>query len=205
MRHLIPFIILILISSTIYAQKTLNAVLLEKNSVDSLLVEMIVNTNYFDSTQLDETCINKTLKVVNEKEKNFLKEDWFKAKEIDYLEFVDFQNKKRIFVSPNYAPELKLLDSINIILYEKMFTGKISWYRRYYAHGYDRSSMEQDIFYKEGSKKPVRIHLFTTHKKQLLKITKDRPDLKPNINGLETDDDIYEILEMYNNQITETN
>ena len=106
MRYLFIGIIT-LISSTIYSQKTLNAVLLKKGSKDSLKVEIIVRTNLFDKTLLDELSIYKTVKVVNKNDENWLKEDWLKAKEIDYLEFIDFRNKKRIFVSQNYATELK--------------------------------------------------------------------------------------------------
>ena len=189
----LPFVLLIFITNTIYSQQTLNAVVLKKGSNDSLHIEMLVEKYYND--MINELSFYKKIRVISDKDKY-----WIRPKDIDCLVFIDFLNKRRVFVTQNFDKELNKIDVKNIRLFEKLYEGEISWYIEYYPHGYDRSRMSQNHFIKKNYLKPATVHMLTTNKRQLLKITKDRPDLVHQINQLKTDEDILEILKSYNNK-----
>jgi len=177
----------------------MDAILFMKGSDDSLKVKVIIEMNRIELDAVNEVSFTRTVKIVNENDTYHFKEDWIKAKKIDLLKFTDFKGKERFFVTRNYAKEINKIDDFNYLLYEQLYTGKISWYRNHWTELTTDRRISRDYFIKEDLKKPIPI-LFTTHEKQLLKLTKDRPDLTSKIIRIETDEDILEILELYNKE-----
>jgi hypothetical protein len=194
-------VVFIFLFNDIYSQKHLDAILLLKDSNDCIEVEMIVEMYRYDTNFVNEPSFLNTVKIVNEEDEGLLKEDWIKAKKIDFLKFTDYNGKNRVFVTQNYDKKIKIIDSVNYHLFEILFDGKISWYRTYWNHNADGSKLSKDFFVKQGERKAVSVNLFTTHIRKLLKLTMDRPDLIPKIEKCENDHDIIEILELYNEKL----
>lgn len=190
----------ILISASAFTQKIqkIDAILLKKDSKDTLYVKIKVSANLFDKTLLNEGSICRDLIVLDTNDKTWPEEKWLKPKEIDYLEFVDFKGEKRKFVTRHESGPLSKMDPLNKSLFEELFVGEIGWYRQYSINVYDHSTHESDYFIKKDKKKPIFIHLFTSHKKQLLKLTKDMPKLEPMILEMNNHNDILEVLKSYN-------
>ncbi|NPD86200.1 hypothetical protein HNS38_15610 [Lentimicrobium sp. L6] len=188
----------ILISVSAFPQKIqkIDAILLKKDSKDTLNVKIKVSANLFDKTLLNEGSFCRNLIVIDTNDKTWPEEKWLKPKELDYLEFIDFKGKTRIFVARQDTGPLSKMDPLNKSLFEELFVGEISWYRQYSLNAYDSSTHESDYFIKKDKKKPIFIHLFTSHKKQLLKLAKDMPKLEPMIQALNNSDFDYDILEI---------
>lgn len=192
------FVVFIILFSDIYSQKHLDVILLLKDSNDCIEEKMIVQMYRYDTSTVNEPSFLNTVKIVNEDDKGLLKEDWIKAKNINFLKFTDYSGKNRVFVTRNYDKRIKIIDSVNYHLFEILFDGKISWYRTYWNHNADRSKLSKDFFVKQGERKASIVDMFTTHKKKLLKLTMERPDLIPEIEKCKYEQDIFEILELYN-------
>lgn len=114
--------------------------------------------------------------------------------QIEHLEFIDFDGKKRMFVSSRYT-NIKNARG----LWEILCAGKITWYREYFpvvmAAG-ARTIGSRDFFAKEG-KEPVS---GARRKKKLLLLTSDQPGLISGIKSSKSDADILEILKIYNSK-----
>ena len=186
-------VLLILISGSIYSQKRVDAILIKKGSADSLYVKIKQPRRSVD--------LSRQIIVIDTGDKTWPEEKWIKPKEIDYIEFTDFKGEKRIFVTQNHKGPLKKLDTFNIYFFEELFVGKISWYRMHSRGGIYGNYLEtHDCFLKEGKRKPDFVSLFKTHKKILIKLMKDMPDLEMKIDTLKDDKNILEILEIYNSR-----
>lgn len=184
-------VLLILISGSIYSQKRVDAIMLKKGSTDSLYVKIKQPKRPVD--------LSRQIIVIDTGDKTWPEEKWIKPKEIDYIEFTDFKGEKRVFVTQNHKGPLNKLDTFNIYFFEELFVGKISWYRRHSRGGVYGNYLEiHDYFLKEGKLKPDFVSLFKTHKKILVKLMKDMPDLEMKIDSLKGDTNILEILEIYN-------
>jgi hypothetical protein len=191
-------VVFIILFSDIYSQKHLDVILLLKDSNDCLEEKMIVPMYRYDTNTINEPSFLNTVKIVNNDKKDFLNEDWIKAKNINFLKFTDYSGKIRVFVTRNYDKRIKIIDSVNYQLYEILFDGKISWYRTFSNHPVDQSKSYVDFFVKQGKRKATIVNIFTTYQRKLLKLTMERPDLIPEIEKCKSEQDIIEILEQYN-------
>lgn len=115
----------------------------------------------------------------------------YQESQIDHLEFIDFDGKKRVFVSSRYT-DIKNARG----LWEILSAGKITWYREYFpvVISGSRVCKTRDFFVKTGEE-PV---FANRPKKKLLALTNDRPDLTSRIKSLKKDADVMEILKIYN-------
>ncbi|HEX8378295.1 MAG TPA: hypothetical protein VF602_10790 [Pedobacter sp.] len=160
------FYVFLLMSFNSFSQKTVNATLIT-NTNDTLRSNIVVSTKSFDRTLLNELSLQRTLKLKDSRGKHKLKES-----EIKYLEFVDFQHRKRKFTSKQLIPELKNKNR----LYEQMITGKLNWYKSYIKNVYDGSIIIYDHFFLQGQT-PKDVGLFNLRKKLKELTAPTRPDL----------------------------
>ncbi len=170
------FVLLVLMSFNSFSQKTVNATVITNNN-DTLRSNIIVTTKSFDRTLLNELSLQRTIKLRDGRGKHKLKES-----EIKYLEFVDFQQRKRMFTSKQLVPELKNENR----LYEQMITGKLNWYKSYIKNNYDGSIIIYDHFFSPGQT-PRDVSLFNLRKKLRELTAPTRPDLLEKIDKLKCD------------------
>lgn len=168
-----------------YASELINAKLLKKGSADTLNIQLEVSVYWPKNVVVNVLSFKGTLKIYIDGEKEKLKEG-----EVDYLVFTDPLGKTREFVSDNYTGRLKM----DRVMFERMYVGKISWYRDYYVSpGTTNPSCVTDYFVNERSASPG-----VNCRKELILRTKDMPELKAKIKKIKTDDDILAILILYN-------
>jgi hypothetical protein len=168
--------------SFIGSSKTnIDAKILMKGSTDTLELKIRFWTNPFYHDIIDELSLKGTLVVYINGEKQDIKES-----QIDYLSFTDPKGKFREFVCDNYTGKLKSQG----VLFEKMYVGKISWYRDYQIINYVTAPIDYFVSYKSAS-------LGNNNKRSLIFRTQDRPDLKKKIKKMKTEEDIMEILKLY--------
>lgn len=189
----------ILFSGIAYSQKQqkIDAILLKKNFEDSLSVKIKVYSNLFDKKLFNEASVYRNVIVIDSNDKTWPEEKWLKAKEIDYLKFKDFKGKKRVFVSRKKTGPRSKFDPHVKSLYEVFFEGELSWYRRYFRIGLNSQLYHIDLLIKENIKKPISIGTIERAKKQLLKLTKDMPELESLILKINKYDDIMGVLKKY--------
>jgi len=193
MNKLIIIIVIMQISMTVSAQRTVDALLLKKGSSDTLEVKIIHKNALFPKDSFNVLSLHKNIIIVGQE-----RDIWIKEKDIDYISFIDFKGNHREFISIEAAPELKGIDSVNKKLYEIICDGKIKWYREYYLYRINYAVKASDYLIKENME-PVSIYPYTNFRKKLLELTEDMPELESDIKEIETYDDMLEIINIYNN------
>lgn len=195
-NHLRTFAVLILIlfPFSIQAQKFVKAKYVTSTN-DTLAVNLIVETNIFNSKLINELSFVNRLKIKNTEKKK----EKIPVSAVKYLEFVDYKNNKRIFV----APDTIIKNWRRLI--EQKTSGKISWYRSFSRNTYDGSTITTDYFTKKNSK-TIKVGLFNSMKNKMKElILAERPDLNneiEKISGMMEDDrdpKIMNVLDLYNN------
>jgi len=183
---------IMLLSVSLSAQWTVDALLLKKESSDTLEVQIINKSHHLNNEFFDMMSLHKNVAIIGEE-----RDIWINVKDIDYISLIDFQGNQREFISIEAAPELKQINPFKNKLYEIICRGKIKWYRVYYPDPISYQANARDYLIKENMP-PAIISPFTSTKKKLLKLTEDMPELKSSVNAYETYDDILEIIKTYN-------
>ncbi len=165
------------------AKEYVDAKMLLEGSEDTLYVQLRLFTNMFYKDLIDELSWKGTLVFMIDGEKQKIKEE-----DIDYLVFKDLQGNVRELVSEKYTGKIIRPG----VLYEKMYVGKISWYRDYFLSTGTYTTQPIDYFVTERSVSPG-VNL----KRELKFRTTDMPELKRKINRIKTDNDILSILIQY--------
>jgi hypothetical protein len=124
MKKLSTLLLILLVSVTLSAQWTVDALLLKKGSPDTLKVQIINKTHHVNKEYFDMMSLHKNVIIVGQE-----KDIWIKVGDIDYISFIDFQGNQREFVSAESAPALKHINPVKKWLFEIIYIGKISWYR----------------------------------------------------------------------------
>lgn len=114
----------------------------------------------------------------------------YEASNIERIEFTDLKNINRTFVHTS---------GFEKTLIEKLYDGKIKWYRSFYANGYDHSKKIADILVKNDTKEVLSI--LSNNKKKLKNLMADKPELealieKVNYNRF-NEEDFLELLKKY--------
>lgn len=185
-------LILILLSLTISAQPTVDALILKKGFSDTLEAKILANKSIL-SKEFSPASLIKNV-IIPHKERDV----WIKEKDIYYISLIDFKGKHWEFTSIERAAELKQIDSVNARLYEIVFDGKIRWYRLWEMDHYGHIAGATSYLFKDNME-PVSLTLFSNKKKKLRKLTEDMPELEPQIKAIKENADILEIVEIYNN------
>ncbi len=166
------------------AQKILQAQIILNNN-DTLNQNIKVKTSLFSPNDLDVFSVNKQIVIID----SLKKKHTIDATEIKKMTFVDFQQKKRIFVGI-------FLFKRDQILKELVHDGKIKWYRAYYPH-FDGSIVYSEIMINENNE-TVTIDPINSKRKKLKVITKAKPELAKVIEMNEmTNENILTILQLY--------
>lgn len=154
--------------------KQIRAEIIFKNG-DTLKTHIKVGTLLFDSNKIDELSINKKITSISNGEK--IK---FKAEVIKSMRFIDLNSRERFFEINGEE------------LVELLYKGKISWFRRYYSDAYGSLSAS-NYFVNKELKQGINLGMIG-RRKNLLEITKTRPDLIPFVNNMEINDEQILIL-----------
>jgi len=184
MKHiLITLLVFVTLSGS--AKQVIPAKLIKRGSPDTLNVTIQVRTSLLYPDIIDELSFKGALFIFINEEKQKVKEE-----DVDCLVFVDLKGKRREFVSDRF---INFLDMGGILL-EKMYVGKISWYRDYtYQINAHNPYQHADYFINSRSVSPG-----VNPKRELKFRTTDMPELLPKIKKIKTDEDILAILKQYN-------
>ena len=183
---------IMMISSSLSAQWTVDALLSKKGSSDTLKVKIINKTHHVNKESFDMMSLHKNVVIKGDD-----RDIWVKVKDIDYISLIDFQGNQREFISSEASPELKQINPVKKRLFEIITTGKISWYRSYYPDPISYQANARDYLIKENID-PVHLSPFSNQKKKLLMLTEDMPELESSIQAYETYDDLLNIINIYN-------
>lgn len=183
------FILIFLTDSTkgqlsLYPEFRLDAQVLLYKRQELLNLKVLVKKS-FDGT-VDEYSFNDFLYYHKDGEKVS-----FPIGQIEHLEFTDFDGKKRIFISSRYTGIKNARG-----LWEIMYLGRITWYREFY-YKYPHGMSRRDFFVKQNEE-PVFYGF--KGKKKLMALTIDQPELVAKIKAIKTDEDLLQILKLYNAQ-----
>lgn len=167
------------------AQKILQAQIILNNN-DTLNRDIKVKTTLFFPDNLYELSVNEKIVIID----SLKKKHTIYATEIKKMIFVDFMQRKRVFVGIFW-------DKYDRTLKELLHDGKIKWYRAYYPNLYDGSIKHLEIMINENNEK-VTIDVLNSKRKKLKELTNTKPELKKVIEMNEmTDENILTILQLY--------
>ena len=121
MHKLLFGILLLGISSISNAQKrnTVDILYILKNSQDTLSAKAFVSVNLFNKNFIDPLSFDKNILIENGKGRTKIKE-----KDIQWMSFTDFENKKRVF---KYIPEIRRMNQFFKIFQSYPVTGPDSF------------------------------------------------------------------------------
>lgn len=177
--------------------KEIDALLVKKDSRDTLNIKIKVVSSLINKKDFDEISIAKHIIVIDTNDKTWPKEKWYKHEEVDYLEFRDFKGNRRVFSARQETGPLRKMDADVTSLYEIIYEGSISMYKRYSINSFDGSIKATRFLVSESRDKPIMINSYGRTKKQLIKLTKDTPKLKSSIKVISKERDIIAVLKKY--------
>lgn len=166
------------------ATELIPAKLLKRGSADTLNVQLQVRTNPFYPDMIEELTFDGAFFIVINGEKEKIKDE-----DVDYMVFKDLKGKTREFVTDR---SIRFFDKGGILV-EKMYVGKISWYRDYFQIPGPKPFQKANYFVNSISVSPG-----VNPKRDLKFRTTDMPELLPKIKKIKTDEDILAILKQYN-------
>ena len=187
-RKIVIISIVMLSAHAAFSQTSKVAATLVINNNDTIKGEVKVWLNLFDRKLINELSFHRRTWLAKDDE--FIK---ISSKKIYYLEFVDFKEKQRIFVSDKVIPNFPDKG----LLFERIVEGRLSWYKEYLQNRYDGSIVTIDHFCLENEE-PVTLRLFANRKKRLKELTQEFPQLIEFIDTFKTHEDLVYIVDQFN-------
>lgn len=170
------------LSIGVIAQISVDATIVEGVN-DTVSAKLRVWNLLFTSKTIDERSFNKTLVLLDENNKRNKK---LKARDVQYLRFIDFKNQERVFVNDG-----KLLK-------ELVYDGRIKWYRTTSSNPFNGSIEHQNYMISESGEQFNFFGLFDNNRNNLKEITRDKPELAEQIDEMKlTIENFENILRMY--------
>ena len=188
LRTIVIIFIVTLSAHAAFSQTSKVAATLVLNNNDTIKGEVKVWLNLFNRKLINELSFHRRTWLA--KDDGFIK---IPTKKIYYLEFVDFKEKQRIFVSDKVIPNFPDKG----LLFERIVEGRLSWYKQYLQNRYDGSIVIIDHFCLENEE-PITFRLFANRKKRLKELTQEFPQLIEFIDTFKTHEDLVYIVDQFN-------
>lgn len=174
----------VLFSAVIMAQKPFPLdVNVIKNDGTTINGKMRVYTGLFNKNYIDIRSFIRNVIIVDENNKKLEK---VKAKDIQELKYTNLQGEP-----------MKFLNNGALMKLEVYVGSKIKWHRHFTISPYDQSIRGMEVFIDENGKE-YQVGLFNSLKNKLKELTKSKPELIPEIEKVQHDNDsILSIIKKY--------